>query len=332
MLKEHIGFFHTAHSFRFSWCSDQTQDVFVGDFNADGFDDLLCHQRRAGGAWPQGKIGIAYNKPGSGFSHRGNNIWEFEMNWCIGTDQQLYIADFNGDGRDDMLCNSNGTEHKYIAFATTDGYFADISWQGLPAWCLGPLKLFTGDFNGDGRHDLLCKTFDLNDDILWISLANVDGTFNGTTMSQASHWCHGYSAELFTTGDFNGDGLNDLFCRKPSANKKRIGLMSPATGSFALNHWEEINGFCDMANKEMVLVDVNGDGRSDMLCLDIATGYTWIVLSTESDTEQFGGIVWENEAWCHGDHTQLLFGNFDGDRKTDALCKRINELCYTTSD
>ena len=49
-LQAHIAYFNTAQSaLSFSWCSEATQDVFVGDFNGDGVDDLLCHQRRAGG-------------------------------------------------------------------------------------------------------------------------------------------------------------------------------------------------------------------------------------------------------------------------------------------
>ena len=335
MFKEHIGYFHTANSLPFIWCSDASQDVFVGDFNGDGLDDLLCHQRRAGGVWPQGKIGIAYNRPGSGFSGQrtgvNNNIWEFEMNWCIGTDEDLHIADFNGDGRDDMLCNNyDRTLDKCIAFATAEGRFNDISWQGLPNWCFNNQRLFSGgDFNGDRRSDWVCKRF--TDGETYTLFANLNGSFGGIHWHYEIDWCKGNDAELFTTGDFNGDGLSDWLCRRPAIHMKMVSLTN-ADRSFSGTDWHQEGEFCHMDSQKLVIGDFNGDGLSDMLCRDVDIGYTWIFLAVESPTVWFGGIVWQSEGWCRGENNQLLFGDFDGDGKTDALCKSSNNLCYTTSD
>ena len=45
-------------------------------------------------------------------------------------------------------------------------------------WCLGN-ELFVGDFNGDGRDDILCHR--ISDGYKWISHANPNGTFSQTT-------------------------------------------------------------------------------------------------------------------------------------------------------
>ena len=207
------------------------------------------------------------------------------MNWCVGSNHELYIADFNGDGRDDMLCNHNGTDNKLIAFATPNGTFNDDpSWQGVPGWCHGG-SFFTGDFNGDGRHDLLCKNLDnAPNGNMWIALASVAGIFDANYPSTTYHeanWCFSSEDEpelqLLATGDFNGDGRNDLLCRRPLQNKIRISLMEN-DGSFGGHHWGQTDGFCYMASEKLIIVDVNGDGLSDMKCIDIATGYTRIVL------------------------------------------------------
>ena len=83
------------------------------------------YQRLPGTTWPQGKIGIAYYTPGSGFNE---DPWEYEMSFCIFADQELHIGDFNGDGRSDMLCHRYATEDMYVALATENGQFIDVTW------------------------------------------------------------------------------------------------------------------------------------------------------------------------------------------------------------
>ena len=42
--------------------------------------------------------------------------------------QQLLIGDFNGDGRDDILCHQMSNGYKWISLAESDGSFSHTSW------------------------------------------------------------------------------------------------------------------------------------------------------------------------------------------------------------
>jgi hypothetical protein len=77
------------------------------------------------------------------------------MGWCRSTGQ-LLVGDYNGDGRDDMLCHNPSTGYKWVALARAGGGFIGTDWQRNMGWCRSTGQLLVGDYNGDGRDDMLC--------------------------------------------------------------------------------------------------------------------------------------------------------------------------------
>jgi hypothetical protein len=90
------------------WCRAPGVQLHVGDFNGDGLDDMLCHNTTTGYKW------IALAKAGGGFT---GTDWQRNMGWCRAPGVQLQVGDFNGDGRDDMLCHNTTTGYKWIAYS-----------------------------------------------------------------------------------------------------------------------------------------------------------------------------------------------------------------------
>src|SRR5712692_3738905 len=75
--------------------------------------------------------------------------------WC--DPAHLQMGDFNGDGKLDLICNWDGGSH-VIAFSNGDRTFTapSVSFPSSGAWC-DPAHLQMGDFNGDGKLDLICN-------------------------------------------------------------------------------------------------------------------------------------------------------------------------------
>ena len=165
--------------------------------------------------------------------------------------QEAAHNDFNGDGRSDILlrqvdgtltdwlANANGT---FTANSVNALYGVPVSWQVAG----------TGDFNGDGRVDVLWRNVDgtITD---W--LGKPDGTFtsNPFYVQPDSSW------SVIGTGEFNGDGRDDLLWHKTDGTI--TDWLGQANGSFTSNPF-----YANPGNSWQVVGtgDYNGDGRDDI--------------------------------------------------------------------
>ena len=169
-------------------------NVLAGDFNADGRADLVG--KRSDGAW------VVAASTGTSFS---STIWAF-----LSIDQFGTVGDFNADGRDDVavrnaangswrVLSSNGTTFALLKFGTWD---ATATWNNVRA----------GDFNGDGRTDLVGQ----RGDGAWIVSSST-----GTSFTTAV-WGYLAVGQFATVGDFTGDGLEDVAVRNPTNGAWRV--------------------------------------------------------------------------------------------------------------
>ena len=198
------------------WCGHSSGELHVGDINYDHRADMLCHDKRSGYKW------TSLSAPGGTFS---GTSWRKAMRWCYHVTGQLHLGDFNGDGKQDMLCHDISNGYKWIALANHNGQYTGTSWRKAMGWCKHQgAKLFIGDFNGDHRSDMLCH--DTYTGYKWIALADHLGHFHSTNWRRAMRWCNHNGAELYI-GDFNGDRRSDMMCHD-NKGKKWIALARPA--------------------------------------------------------------------------------------------------------
>jgi len=170
-----------------NWCSHSTARLFIGDFDGNGRDDLLCHDVATGQKW------IDYV---SGTATFAGTDWSTTFNWCSGDTRNIHIGDFNGDGRDDLLCHDTRTGNRWVDLANTSGQFGNTDATASGVWCnhVGS-RLSVGTFNNDFRDDILCH--DVNNGDKWVDYA-VSGSviFGGTDASWGGGWCSHTAGEL----------------------------------------------------------------------------------------------------------------------------------------
>jgi len=67
-----------------------------------------------------------------------------------------------------------------------------------------------GDFNGDGRQDIV--SFDTDDGEVYVGLSTVFGFWSDGLEGSRALWQTDFceDSEIPLTGDFNGDGLDDI--------------------------------------------------------------------------------------------------------------------------
>lgn len=283
-------------------------DIFSGDFDGDGKSEILRARFNYSGAfykWDRNYFDFQLFRQSSAgkFSAIAGGSVTFptsatESKYIVGyqknTDKKgnhFLQADFDGDGKEDILCMNIGTGGVYKGvtiyyskMGTSTPGFKAVNYP--PKSIAGTYKLpdrnpiFIGDFDGDHVSDFayLAKTVDPTTGLTMYqmfvtfpvrSAENLPVNISGSVAFPAiqAAWMNEGPA---TTLDFDGDGQTDILTYYPSgstgAGHAWIGTIRMASsGSYYFQQLYS-GGFPTEPYHEVLGVgDFNGDGKSDLL-------------------------------------------------------------------
>ena len=231
--------------------------AFAHDFNGDGWDDVLTYGL-------PGTPAYLYINPKGGNAH-----WQRHQVFDAVDNESPTFADLTGDGKPEIICNSEGT----FGYASPNPSQPGQKWPFIPICEKGPWGNFNhglgfGDVNGDGAMDILEKGG-------WWEQPK--GAAPGTKWTRhPAAFSPGGGAQMYAY-DVNGDGLPDV-------------ITSVAAHGYGLGWYEQLKQkdaaghpvFKDhvFMNKELSenrygvafsqlhaleLVDVDGDGLKDIV-------------------------------------------------------------------
>jgi hypothetical protein len=182
----------------------------------------------------------------------------------------LATADFNGDGKLDVLVANNGSNNVNVLLGKGDGTFQPPATYATGSF---PSAVTAADFNGDGKLDVAVGNSNGNNSSISILLGNGDGTFQAA-VSYNVPCC----PSSVTAADFNEDGKLDLV----SATNAASVLLGNGDGTF-----QPVLNYVTASPPGTVAVgDFNGDGHLDLAASNNGSSNISVLLGNGDGTFQ----------------------------------------------
>jgi hypothetical protein len=251
---------------------DGRVDIVVGDGNGSG--NVVWFENVGGGSsWVRHTIGT-----------HGNWMHDVE------------VADFDGDGKLDVLTHGNGT---HLFYQNGPDSWTDRNLSAIDKTKEG---IGIGDVDGDGRIDFVQGGW-------WFkNPASRTGTWT------PYQFAAGYDGGSYTAviGDINGDGRPDIAVAEQHTRREFAWYTAPANPT--QSGWVKNVLDSDIGAHKLNLADLNGDGRPDFVVgLEMAELRVHINGGGTSPTFSKKTI---NTTGCHN----ARVGDVNGDGYADILC------------
>ncbi len=165
----------------------------------------------------------------------------------------------------------------------------------------GPISIAVGDFNLDGRLDVV--VVNSGDNNVSVLLGNGEGTFQ-----PAVDYPVGSYPKSVAVGDFNGDGKPDLVVANSVNNNVDV-LLGNGDGTFQ----PAVNYTVGTFPVSVAVADFNGDGKLDLVVANVDSNNVSVLLGNGDGTFQTPAV---NYAAGTGPES-VAVGDFNGDGKPD---------------
>lgn len=275
--------------------------IAVADIDANGLPDILgMVSTNLGGAATQGYVSTRLQRSAGSFV--------LPTRFGVGTGPaNLILADLNGDGRPDLIVANAGDQSISVRLAdpSRPGFFQPATVLATPG--RRPLDVAAGDFDGDGRMDLVVAASGANSVLVFTQTAA--GAFNAPLA-----YAVGGDPQAVAAVDLDGNGRTDLAVAT-TANTVSV-LLQTGAGIFA-PAVDYATGAQPVAIKA---VDLNGDGKPDLLTANYGAAVGPAAQGLSVLLQGAPGTFLAPVHYATGYRsTALAVGDLNGDGKVDVV-------------
>lgn len=299
--------------------------MLAGDFNGDGKTDFLVQLVNPNDGTSEVKVLLG---DGKGYF---SIVGVINQPTLIG---EIFVADVNGDGKDDIITVYGDCNTFVYPFCQSDGkaaltvYLNDgtahFTISDVIALSEGYVQGVVGDFNQDGKADIVVSICNISSFAIQSSEELFTSRGNGTfAESQIAVTSFSTScAANLVAGDFNGDGHLDLAAFTPDANDFNTYIFTASgkgDGTFAPPRQSY---YIDSAADSMLAADLNGDGKTDLvISLEGKTGSSGTPRVATLLAKPGGGFYWDFalSTSYYVSTPSIALADLNGDGKLDLM-------------
>ncbi len=275
------------------------------DINSDGKCDFIT----------SGSMTYSYE----GYIYLNNGNGGFN-NKSLFFDADVILVDFNNDNLNDLLlrnygggaATTSGIGSLNFSINSNGAYFSLPTYLGsCGSSMIGGDNYAVGNFNADGRPDVVTTSNDLSNSQLNVSMFINDGK-NGFNTPITSSYPSSYSSTIDSTADFNGDNRADLLINGHV-------FLSDGTGSFSQPIAVDSN---TPTTGGYHIADFNGDGAADLYSGNYNSDGSVLI---NDGTGHFNSIALNTNDIIKG------AADFNGDGKADLIVYSSNQATQKIS-
>jgi hypothetical protein len=220
-------------------------------------------------------------------------------------------GDFNGDGKLDLVTVSSVTPPPAgIGTGTVMLGNADGTFQAPKIWSTSAISsVAVGDFDGDGKLDLVETNPTPGNGNLSLLLGNGDGTFQ-----PATNYAVGTTPEAVAVADLNGDGKPDVIVANRNSGNISV-LLNGGNGSLvpAVDYATPATG----TPESIAVGDFNGDGIPDIAVGISGINATSIAIFLNNGNGTFQPYISIPSGFFSSGIIHIVAADFDGDGNVD---------------
>src|SRR5580704_8487006 len=277
--------------------NDLPGSIAVEDFNGDGIPDLAVAP-----VLDEGNSEVLLGNGDGTFTIAGGS---FAIGNGTVTSNSIAAADFNGDGKLDLVETCSGDEtpcNNLLLIQSGNGDGTFTQYCETPLQFAGSQSIAVGDFNGDGQPDVAVINSGANGVNVFL---NKEGCPSAVSAIPAT----GDSPTSIAAADFNGDGNLDLAVANSGSNNVTI-LLGNGDGTFTA----AASPATGMAPNSLAVGDFNGDGVPDLAVANSGSNNVTILLGNGDGT-----FTAANSPAADTGSTSVALADFNGDGKEDLV-------------
>lgn len=244
-------------------------------------------------------ISVFRNSDGTWYRLNSSDNKFSATQWGIAFDDRLVPADYDGDGLTDIAVWRQSSGVFYVLQSSTGT-------PKIQQWGINSLvdKPRPADYDGDGKADLAVYrkgATSSEQSVYWI-LNSSDSSV------KIIPW--GLGSDVSTTGDFDGDRIEDLTVIRNQGGQFVYYTLLSSNGALKAQAWGNVSQHYALTG------DFDGDAKADPVAFTFPTQIagTWWVLGSSSGMDVF--------QWGNNNDDSFIPADYDGDGKTDAAVFR----------